>query len=100
MANIENLKPVRTKKEARERGRAGGIKSGEARKEKKLFREAIEKKLGDNLDNIIEAMIKKAAKGDVPASVFLRDTIGEKPTDKVEADVNTDIDITIELSDE
>lgn len=30
MANDENLKPVRTKNEARERGRNGGKKSGEA----------------------------------------------------------------------
>lgn len=35
----ENLNPVRTKEEARERGRAGGIKSGEARRAKKNMRE-------------------------------------------------------------
>ena len=37
MANdgIENLKPVRSKEEARERGRAGGIASGKARREKR-----------------------------------------------------------------
>lgn len=33
--SVENLKPVRSKEEARERGRAGGIKSGEARRRKK-----------------------------------------------------------------
>ena len=33
----ENLKPVKTKVEARERGRNGGIKSGKVRKEKKLM---------------------------------------------------------------
>ena len=33
------LKPVRTKEEARERGRNGGIKSGEARRAKKNMRE-------------------------------------------------------------
>lgn len=37
MANTKNLQPVRTKAEARERGKAGGIKSGEARREKKLM---------------------------------------------------------------
>lgn len=37
--SVENLKPVRTKEEARERGRAGGIKSGEARRKKKTMRE-------------------------------------------------------------
>lgn len=36
---IDNLRPVRTKEEARERGRAGGKKSGEARLEKKRWAE-------------------------------------------------------------
>ena len=35
MEGIENLKPVRSKEEARERGRAGGIASGKARREKR-----------------------------------------------------------------
>ena len=98
----DNITPAskRTHEENVANGRKGGIKSGEAKREKKLFKEAIEKKLGDSLENIVEAMIKKASKGDVSASVFLRDTIGEKPTDKIEADVSSDIDIVIELSDE
>jgi len=100
MANEQNLRPVKTKKEARERGRAGGIKSGEAKREKKLFKEAIEKKLGKSLDSMIEAMIKQAQTGNVQAITFLRDTIGEKPTDKVEAEVNTDVSINIELTDD
>lgn len=37
--NLNNLKPVQTKEEARERGRKGGIKSGEIRREKKTMRE-------------------------------------------------------------
>lgn len=98
----KNIKPAseRTHEELVKNGRKGGIKSGEVKREKKLFREAIEKKLGKSLDDIIDALMKKAAKGDVQASVFLRDTIGEKPTDKVEADVNNDITINVELSDE
>jgi lipopolysaccharide biosynthesis regulator YciM len=36
------LKPVRSKEEARERGRKGGIKSGEVRRNKKLMRETLE----------------------------------------------------------
>jgi hypothetical protein len=99
MANEQNLKPVRSKEEARKRGKAGGIKSGEARREKKLFKEAIEKKLGQSLDGMIEAMILQAKKGNVQAITFLRDTVGEKPTDKVEAEVNSDVNINIELTD-
>lgn len=42
--NNENLIPTnrRTKEEAREIGRGGGIASGKARREKKLFREYLE----------------------------------------------------------
>lgn len=97
--NEENLKPFQSVEEAREKGRKGGIKSGEARREKKLFKEAIEKKLGQSLDSMVEAMIEQAQKGNVQAITFLRDTIGEKPTDKVEADLNTDVTINIELTD-
>lgn len=41
MANEENLHPVRSKEEARERGRQGGIVSGEARRKKKQFLDAV-----------------------------------------------------------
>lgn len=37
MANNENLRPVQTKEEARERGRAGGIKSGKVRRQRKTL---------------------------------------------------------------
>lgn len=39
MANEKNLKPIRTKSEAREKGKNGGKKSGEARREKKAFKD-------------------------------------------------------------
>ena len=100
MANGSNLKPVKSKEEARERGRAGGIKSGEVRREKKLFREAIEKKLGASLDDMIDSMITQAKCGNVQAITFLRDTIGEKPTDKLEADIDSNVSINIKLSDD
>ena len=38
----DNLTPVRSKAEATERGRAGGIKSGEARRKKRTMREVAE----------------------------------------------------------
>jgi hypothetical protein len=100
--NEDNLIPMneRSEAEVRELGRKGGINSGKARREKKLFKEAIEKQLGQSLDSMIASMIEQAEKGNVQAITFLRDTIGEKPTDKVEADVNTDVKINIELVDE
>ena len=42
VANEQNLKPVKTKEEARERGRNGGIASGIARREKATMRQQLE----------------------------------------------------------
>ena len=92
MANSENLKPARTKSEAREKGKKGGIKSGEKRRERKKLRELLEialqlqnKETGEQNDfAIIAALIKKAVNGDTKAFELIRDTIGEKPTDKQE----------------
>ena len=50
MANEQNLKPIRTESEAREKGRNGGIASGQARREKKT----IKKILADLLDSEIK----------------------------------------------
>ena len=42
MANERNLNPVRSENEAREKGKKGGIASGEARRKKKTIRETLE----------------------------------------------------------
>lgn len=110
MANkgIENLVSLadRTTEEKREIGIKGGIASGEARREKKMIKDNIElllslpiknaktkeqlKQLGidDNEMNnqmaLVIAMYQKALKGDVSAFNTLRDTIGQKPIEKVE----------------
>lgn len=66
MANEQNLIPVKTKEEARERGRNGGIRSGEAKREKKLLSERYAKMLasefnidGETLDDIIKGVLKR-----------------------------------------
>ena len=41
MANEQNLKPIRTESEAREKGRNGGIASGAARREKKTVQKIL-----------------------------------------------------------
>lgn len=90
MANEQNLKPVRTKKEARERGRAGGIKSGKVRAERKTFKEELLTLLRekDTQKNISVALVLKALDGDIRAFEVLRDTVGEKPTDKIDMSAN------------
>lgn len=85
MANENNLKPVRTKSEARERGRKGGIKSGEVRRERKTFREELLLLLeqGKTQEKISLALLKKAENGDTKAYEIIRDTIGEKPKENI-----------------
>lgn len=93
MANEQNLKPQnkRTKSEQKEIARKGGIASGKARRKRKEFKEAIKDALTivmeDNKtvqDIGIEALLDKFMKGDPKVFELVRDTIGEKPTDKVE----------------
>lgn len=94
MANEKNLKPVRTKKEARERGAAGGKKSGEARRKKKLLKECFDEllerewesrdgKKASGSEVLSLTVFKKAMAGDLKAFELLRDTAGQKPVDKV-----------------
>ena len=98
--NDENLIPVtqRTEKEAREMSRKGGINSGKSRRQKKTFKELFEialslqnEETGEQNDiGITSAMIKKALSGDVKAFESIRDTIGQKPTEKQEIN-NTNV---------
>ena len=99
MANNENLKPVRSEKEAREKGRAGGVASGEARREKRklaeLLKIALEQQAANgntNAENITAAIIKQAEKGNARAFEIIRDTIGEKPAEEININ-NLEIEI-------
>ena len=99
-----NLIPTsqRSKEEARELGRKGGIASGIARRERKTLKEELIMLLEDDDNNlkISVALLKRALDGDISAFTTIRDTIGEKPSDRIEADINSEVNITIELSEE
>lgn len=84
MPNEKNLKKP-TPEEARENGRKGGIASGKARKRRKTLCDELLALLSDKdtQEKMSVALIKKAQKGDVKAFLAIRDTIGEKPVDKV-----------------
>ncbi len=86
MTNFENLKPMnkRTKSEQREIAKKAGIKSGEVRRARKTLKEELLLLLesGDNQQKMSVALFQKALKGDIKAFEVIRDTIGEKPTDK------------------
>ena len=95
--NEKNLNPTRSESEARENGKKGGIASGRARREKKMFQDAVLKALKTKdtdgmtvLEKGVVAVIERMLKGDTKAFEILRDTAGEKPTDKVEASVTND----------
>ena len=91
MANEKNLiPPVKAGKEARERGRNGGIKSGEVRRGRKTLKEELLAILssGDMQERMSLSILEKALSGDVRAFEVIRDTIGEKPIDKVETTEN------------
>lgn len=90
--NEENLVSLatRTTEEVREIARKGGIASGKARQEKKMLKELLEDALSKGTEtdneyvNITLALIREANKGNVKAYEVIRDTLGQKPVDKVE----------------
>lgn len=93
MSNKDNLK-VPTSAEAREYGRRGGIASGKKRREAKTMKAMLdyllEKKVtskdgkkATSLEAMMSSIVAKAIKGDVRAAQFVRDTIGEVPTQTV-----------------
>lgn len=93
--NTKNLKPqahVLTVEEAS----AGGKKSAQRRKERKSMREALLLLLNEPIkdkdgkatgkttqDAVIAGLFKRAIGGDPRAFEIIRDTIGEKPVEKV-----------------
>ena len=104
MAGKDNLNVIRSENEAREKGKKGGIASGEARRRKKTMREALEMLLYDtklneqtkqmlqaegikNADDfnhqmvITRSLIAKAESGDVQAYHAICAMIGEKPSE-------------------
>ena len=88
MANTENLVSLadRTTEEQRAIASAGGKASGEARRKRKTLKEELLLMLsdGETQKSVTLALIEKAMSGDTKAFEVIRDTIGEKPADKVE----------------
>ncbi len=94
MPNEQNLKPFtsdQSHEEAVENGRKGGIASGEAKRRRKTLKEELLLML-ENEDvqrSVAAALINEATEGNNAGSVArafetIRDTIGEKPVDKLE----------------
>ena len=95
----KNLIPI-TSKTARELGRRGAEVSNAVQKRAKTFAEELRILLEAEIVNgkgekvttrkaISTALVKKAIQGDKGAYEQIRDTVGEKPTEKVEQVVIT-----------
>jgi hypothetical protein len=91
MANEQNLKPIRkgdlSSEELKKRQRNGGKASVKARRENKLLKDAILDRMGEtDWDEMVDALIGRAKETD-KAFEILRDTIGQKPSEKVDLSI-------------
>lgn len=103
MHNEDNLRPVRTKEEARERGRKGGIASVKSRRQKKAMRERLIEALecpvvndsvknmmrqtgmpkdGTNWDAVTASIVIKAIQGTPGYAKLLMELLGEIGNEK------------------
>lgn len=79
------------KDKAADRGRKGGIASGVTRRKQKTIRETLKLLLempvgghATGTEAITVAMLEKALAGDVRAFEAIRDSVGEKPSEKLD----------------
>lgn len=93
MANEQNLRPGEYQL-TQEEAKKGGIASGEARRRKRDLRQALEILLekeyktgkGETVtgtEAITAKLFEQAMKGNIKAFETLRDTVGQKPVEKV-----------------
>ena len=98
LAKISKATQFKTGSEQVKIARLGGFASGKAKRERKTIREELEFLLAKQLKNnkgedistreaISTAMIGQAIKGNVKAFIAIRDTIGEKPTEKTQTEL-------------
>lgn len=95
MANIDNLRTP-SSEEAREMQRKSAAKRSQNIKERKLLMELlIERTKSKDLEEMLDNLIQRAKNTDKGFEVY-RDTIGEKPTERIDANVNGEIVVDIE----
>lgn len=122
----ENLIPcnLRSKEEASELGRKGGIESGKTRRKKRLMKDLVIEMLNSKIWNdelktkilnvfpemedekmqvqtaMIASQIQKAMKGDTKAFEVMRDTAGQKPVEQQVIGFDETNKLVIDLDDE
>ena len=102
MANEQNLKPIRTTERARELQEKAAQKQRENIARRKTLKETLLMMLeeGNTQDNITLALLQKALNGDTKAYEVIRDTVGEKPKDKIEQSGELNNTITVKFAGE
>ena len=101
MANEQNLIPLskRSQRERKEIARKGAKATNELKKKRKTLREELLALLetGDYQEKISLAMIQEAKAGNTKAFEVIRDTIGEKPKDKLEVEQDKPFEVNINI---
>lgn len=105
-----NLIPVTSEEEAREKGKKGGQAAAKTYRKRRTFKEVFAALLPMNINAgkttelvdviqginptmtaeqaIAAAQIYKAINGDTQAAIFVRDTVGDKPKEQIEQTIN------------
>jgi len=95
MANEQNLKPIRDSEIARKLQEKSVLKRKQNDKERKLIKEMLlERTKNKDLEEMIDNAIKRAKETDKGFEVY-RDTIGEKPTERIDTNVNLSYENTL-----
>lgn len=103
MANEQNLINLkdRTPEERKEIARKGAEATNAIKAKRKTLKEELElllEKIEDgqtNQERISISLFREAMKGNTKAFEIIRDTVGEKPKDVIDANVNTEIKVTL-----
>ena len=83
-----NLKPVRSEKEARKKGKKGGKASGESRKALSSFREVYQRTTSDDdLEIILHKVMEMAKRGNLNALDRLIKISGEENNNDSDIDI-------------
>ena len=89
-----NLRPVRTKEEARKRGANGGKASGRSRAALKTFKEVLcEGLTKEEQEVMMKALKRNAMRGNLPSMEFLLKMMGQHPDQNSDADNSVTIKI-------
>ena len=99
--NIDNLikNEDLTPEQRRENARKAGLASAEAKKKRKTLREELIALLETEQyqSKISLSLIKQAEDGNTKAFEVIRDTIGEKPNEKLELEQNKPFEVNINI---